>query len=163
MAAPLIHGSSQSPERRQSPRVATDDRDHVVALRLVPGLGASFRNLSAGGACIEVASRLLPGTPVDLQVALSGWQWRGRARVLRCHVSALVPDEGVRYEAALQFDISRDPDAARALLVAVQDAIRRGYELPSGRASLGAHGVAATHSEAGQTGRKGRNAGNTRA
>jgi len=130
MAAPLIQGPSHPRERRQSPRVAVDNRGPVMGLRLVPGLGASFRNLSAGGACIEVASRLLPGTPVDLQVAFTGWRWRGRARVLRCRVSALVPGEGVRYEAALQFDLSLGPDAPRALLAAVHDAIGRGYQLP---------------------------------
>jgi hypothetical protein len=103
---------------------------HIVALRLVPGLSASFLNLSGGGAWIQVASRLLPGTPVDLQVACLGCVWRVRARVMRCRVSALVPDDGVRYEAALQFDLSRDKDAPRALIGAIRDALTSGNELP---------------------------------
>ena len=132
MAALLIPGSPLSPERRQSPRVALGDRGDVVGLRLVPGRRASVRNLSHGGACIEVASRLLPGAPVDLHATVPGWRWRGRARVVRCHVSALVLDDGVRYEAALQFDLSGDPEGAKVLLAAVLDAIGRGYHVPNG-------------------------------
>jgi hypothetical protein len=131
MAASLIPGSSSSSERRQFLRVAMGERADVVGLRLVPGRGATVRDLSHGGACIEVAARLLPGTPVDLQVTALGRRWLGRARVLRCHVSALVPDAGVRYEAALQFDLSRDPEGPDQLLTAVLAAVGRVYQVPN--------------------------------
>jgi hypothetical protein len=61
-------------------------------------------NVSRGGACIEASSRILPGTPVEIQVALPDWNWKGEAQVLRCHVSALPRDQKVRYRAGLQFN-----------------------------------------------------------
>jgi hypothetical protein len=131
MAIPLNPGATRSGERRQSSRVVIGGRGDIAGLRLVPGLGASIRNLSHGGACIEVTSRLLPGTPVDLQASLPGRRWRAQARILRCHVSAIVADDGLRYEAALQFDLSRDPDAGDRLLTGVLEAIKHGYPVPS--------------------------------
>jgi hypothetical protein len=131
MAPSLIPLGPNSPERRQFPREVMGERGQMVGLRLVPGRGASLRNLSRGGACIQLASRLLPGTPVDLHVTLPGWSWRGRARVVRCQVAALVLDDGVRYEAALQFDLFEGPEGPQGLLSAVLDAIGRGYCVPS--------------------------------
>lgn len=131
MAAPLNTGVPRSGERRRLPRVELGTRGRTIGLRLVPGVGASIRNLSAGGASIEATSRLLPGTPVDLQADLPGGRWRGHARVLRCHVSALVRDGPIRYEAALRFDLARDPEAGRNLLMAVLDAVERGNQVPN--------------------------------
>jgi hypothetical protein len=68
-----------------------------------PGREGLVVNLSQGGACIEASSRLLPGIPVQIQVALPDWQWTGEAQVLRCHVSALPREQKVRYRAGLQF------------------------------------------------------------
>jgi hypothetical protein len=59
-----------------------------------------------------------------------GWSWRGRATVKRCHVSALVPDNGARYLAALQFDTPLGPGGTTALLAAARDADAVGYALP---------------------------------
>ncbi len=104
MAAALSRGSTPPLERRRFRRVALSAYGDLPRARLRPGREASLLNLSRGGACIEVASRVLPGTPVELQLAVSKWRWSGRARILRCRVSALVPENGVRYQAALQFD-----------------------------------------------------------
>jgi hypothetical protein len=104
MAAALSAFRPLLPDRRECPRVVGGAGAGLIRLRVLPGREASLVNFSRGGVCIEVASRLLPGTPVDLQVALPERRWCGRAKVLRCRVSALVPGEGVRYEAALQFD-----------------------------------------------------------
>jgi hypothetical protein len=145
MGAPLIPSTPPLPERRRFPRVAMGDHPDVVGLRLVPGRRASLRNLSHGGACIEVASRLLPGTPVDLHATLPGWRWRGRASVVRCHVSALVLDDGVRYEAALQFDLPQEPGGPEGLLTAVMDAIGRGYHVPGDVAQSVPARAVATH------------------
>ena len=130
MAVPLNSGGARTGERRQSVRLVMGGHGDVAGLRLVPGLVASIRNISRGGACIEVTSRLLPGTPVDLQASLPGRRWRAQARILRCRVSAIVPDDGLRYEAAIQFDLSRDPDAGEGLLAAVVDAIENGHQIP---------------------------------
>jgi hypothetical protein len=73
-----------------------------------PGREIGLLDLSAGGALIEAPTRLLPGTCVELQLAAPGWRWTVTARVLRCRVSALVPDQGVRYKAALMFERALD-------------------------------------------------------
>jgi len=161
MEAPLNPGAAGSNERRRLPRVAVGAGGHVVGLRLVPGVGASIRNVSAGGACIEATSRLLPGTPVDLQADLPGGRWRGRARVLRCHVSAVVPDAPIRYEAALRFDLSRDPEAGRKLLMAVLDAIECGYQVPGSENRWVLERAATTRRSGNENGSGDRNAGNS--
>ena len=95
--------STCAPERRKYPRTAPPESSIPAQVRLRPGREGSVVNVSRGGACIEASSRLLPGTPVEIQVALPDWQWRGEAQVLRCHVSALPREAKVRYRAGLQF------------------------------------------------------------
>lgn len=130
MGATLAGRPAPVRERRLSPRIAPGSHGLPVELRLVPGLGAWLLNLSTGGACIQVESRLLPGTPVDMHVALPGWRWRGRAMVLRCRVSALLPGQGVRYEAGVQFDSTDEANGPRRLVMAIQGAAETGYQVP---------------------------------
>lgn len=59
-------------------------------------------NVSRGGVCIEASSRLLPGTPVDVQLIVFEWRWNGQATVLGCYVSALAREATARYTAGLQ-------------------------------------------------------------
>jgi hypothetical protein len=90
-------------ERRRYPRVVpTDGRAPAVA-RLRPGREALVVNLSRGGACVDAASPLRPGHPVDIRLTLSDWHWHGEAQVLRCQVSALPREQKVRYRAGLAF------------------------------------------------------------
>jgi hypothetical protein len=53
--------------------------------------------------------------------------------VKRCRVSALVPDNGARYLAALQFDTPLGPGGATALLAAAREGESVGYALPKGQ------------------------------
>jgi hypothetical protein len=130
MAAALTASLPPSADRRCFRRVAFTDWSASVRLRLRPGRDGSLLNLSRGGACIQVASRLLPGTPVDMQLMVSDWRWNARARVLRCHVSALVQEDGVRYQAALQFDLAIDSEGQDRLNAALLEVAVRGYEVP---------------------------------
>ena len=94
---------TQAAERRASRRRAGGDCAWLTSARLRRGLVIDVLNLSAGGALVEAEARLLPGTDVDLQLTAPGWRWFATARILRCHVSAVVIDHGVRYRAALRF------------------------------------------------------------
>jgi hypothetical protein len=130
MAAALTRGAFL-PERRRFRRVGAEACGDDVRARLRAGRDAALLDLSRGGARIEVASRLLPGTPVELQVAAARWRWSGRARILRCRVSALVPEDGVRYQAALQFDPPVDAGAGAELEAALADLPNGGYQVPT--------------------------------
>ena len=90
-------------ERRRFPR-APAPRGEPAVVRLRPGREAAVIDLSPGGALVEAMTPLPPGSPVELRVTLPGWEWQGRAQVIRCHVSALPRDQKVRYRAGLQFD-----------------------------------------------------------
>ena len=104
MGTPLTCTPTDPIERRISARVEVASLSGVVHLRLPPGREAVLLDLSQDGACIEATSRLVPGGRVEMHLATQGWNWRGRATVTRCRVSALVPDNGARYLAALHFD-----------------------------------------------------------
>jgi hypothetical protein len=90
-------------ERRRFPR-ALAPRGGPAVVRLRPGREASVIDLSSGGALVEGMTPLRPGSPVELRVTLPGWEWQGRAQVIRCHVSALPRDQKIRYRAGLQFE-----------------------------------------------------------
>jgi hypothetical protein len=84
---------------------------------------------------------------VDVVVSLPGWNWRGRATVMRCRVSALVIDHGVRYEAAVQFDLPLDPDGPKRLLEAAHKAAGDGYAIPMQAADAVSTWAVHTHFE----------------
>jgi hypothetical protein len=123
-------------ERRVSVRIEVASLSGVVQLRLPPGREAVLLNVSQEGACIEATSRLLPGGRVEMHLATQGWSWRGRATVTRCRVSALPPDHGARYLAALQFDTPFGPGGTAALIEAAREAVEGGYLLPGGEVGL---------------------------
>ncbi len=103
--APTVLG-----ERRRHARVKPVECSPPARVRLRPGREGQLVNLSRGGACVDTSSRLLPGTPIDVQLLASGWQWTGEARVVRCLVAALPREEKVRYRAGLQFATPIDTD-----------------------------------------------------
>lgn len=72
--------------------------------RLRPGGDVEIRDLSEGGAAIDRAPRLLPGSMVQLHLAIPGWQGQVAARVVRCRVSGLSADSGMFYVAGLSFE-----------------------------------------------------------
>lgn len=98
-------------ERRGARRHPGVDCGWLSQARLRHGLDLLVVDLANGGACVEAPARLLPGSSVELHLAAPGWQWSAAARVLRCQVSALLPEHGVRYRAALQFDRQFTPPA----------------------------------------------------
>jgi hypothetical protein len=144
MGGALTAGPPGPIERRISARVEVASLAGVVLLRLPPGREAVLLNVSQAGACIEATSRLLPGGSVEMHLATQGWSWRGRATVTRCRVSALVPDEGARYVAALQFDTPLVPGGTAALVEAAYDAVANGYVLPDGEIGASGQWAAAT-------------------
>src|SRR5512138_158709 len=98
------HGERRACERRSAAACAW-----LTSARLRTGLEVAIVDLAPGGALVEATSRLLPGANVELHLGAPGWRWSAPARVLRCRVSALVAEQGVRYRAALRFDRSLEP------------------------------------------------------
>jgi len=78
-------------------------------------------NVSNTGALVESATRLLPGTHVDVHVVTTDGRVLIRSRVTRAHVSALSADS-VSYRGALTFE--------RAVETAAS-----GYRLPESSAA----------------------------
>jgi hypothetical protein len=144
MAIALAAGLPRPIERRRFPRVAASANAESLRVRLLPGRDACLLNLSRSGALIQVDSRVLPDRPVEVQLSAPGWRWTCRARVLRCHVSALVREDGVRYHAALQFDAPMPADGPGGQRPVGPDARGEGYQLPEARAPKLPTRVAAT-------------------
>lgn len=101
-------------ERRRSRRRSLLDEHGIAAVRVRPGCDAALVDVSAGGALVETAHRLLPGASIDVQLLVRGRRVLVRGRVLRCEVSALGP-AGPIYRGALNFDraLSWLTDSAR--------------------------------------------------
>jgi len=95
MAFPVV-------ERRAWPRISMSESTNLAWGRVRPGWPALIINLSEGGALIETASRLLPGTSIEFQLGKSTPVWRGSGRVLRSYVSMLGSGR-IRYRGALMF------------------------------------------------------------
>jgi hypothetical protein len=81
-------------------------------VRLRPGRDANLLNLCPDGALIEGSARLHPGAPVVLQLIGASRSALLTGIVVRCHVSAIDAQAGVRYRGAIKFDASVDIDLA---------------------------------------------------
>ena len=90
-------------ERRAHER-AEDDWTRTARASLRPGCPIAILNISCGGALIEAARPLRPGTRAMLQIATPRGPVGLSALVLRCAVSFVSADAGVLYRAALRFD-----------------------------------------------------------
>lgn len=89
-------------ERRATRRWKNVDDHDVISTRVRPGHYAHLLDVSAGGALIETAFRLLPGAPVEIRLATRRLQYLVvRGEVLRCTVVRLRP---VIYRGAIRFD-----------------------------------------------------------
>ena len=53
---------------------------------------------------VETASQILPGSPVEIYLVAADQRWLVRGRIVRCQVSSIMRERGVRYRAALAFD-----------------------------------------------------------
>jgi hypothetical protein len=89
-------------ERRRTNRWTPAASQALSRVRLRAGRELSVINVSPWGALVEGATRLLPGTNVDVHV--TGVQGRVlvKARVIRCAVWAVTAD-AVVYQGALAF------------------------------------------------------------
>ena len=88
--------------RRTLRRTRTEDHG-IVAARVRPGHPLSLVDLSGGGALVETARRLLPGTSVDVYLEAQHRRATLRARVLRCAIVRF-DATSVCYRAAVAFD-----------------------------------------------------------
>jgi PilZ domain len=88
-------------ERRVDPRVGQPAIADMRAM-LRPGVPVVLQNVSAGGALIEAARPLKPGSRVHMQLVSGSHRFGLAARVVRCAVSSL--DQGIQYRGALKFD-----------------------------------------------------------
>jgi hypothetical protein len=90
-------------EQRRAPRLGGTDPHGVVRVRVRPGHEAVLVDISHGGAAIETAYRLLPGTSVELQIETGCGRTSVRGLVVRCAV-VNVEATRVTYGGAICFD-----------------------------------------------------------
>jgi hypothetical protein len=95
--------NQRGPERRTARRLADAGEHRIIATRVRPGHRAQIIDVSAGGALIETAYRLLPGASVELQVETDTRHTSIRGRVLRSAVASVRPSV-VSYRGAIRFD-----------------------------------------------------------
>ncbi len=115
-------------ERRAHRRRATGECGWISKARVRPGVDVRLLDLSSGGALVEGAVRLLPGSRVELQLSSSDTRRVIAGRVLRCNVSALSAEHGIRYTAAVGFETR--------LAMPGEEAAGDGYLVPRGFSRL---------------------------
>jgi hypothetical protein len=87
-------------ERRRAHRT----RASGLAARVRPGHRVHVVNVSEGGALLEAARPLRPGADVEVQFERADRRIRLSAVVVRCGVTAIHPDRGPTYRAAVAFN-----------------------------------------------------------
>jgi hypothetical protein len=90
-------------ERRRTRRRQSVDEHGIVRARVRPGYEVVLVDVSAGGALVETARRLFPGSLIELQLSSAARSASVRGRVIRCTVSR-VKAASVRYRGAIRFD-----------------------------------------------------------
>lgn len=86
-------------ERRQAQRT----RASGLIARVRPGHRVFVLNVSTDGALFDVARPLRPGSDIELQFDRPDGHRRISAVVVRCAVSAIDPQRGPTYRAAVSF------------------------------------------------------------
>jgi hypothetical protein len=94
-------------ERRQGGRWSPNPMDALSRVRLRAGRELAVINVSITGALVEGATRLLPGTHVDVHVTAVQGRVLVRARVVRCVVWTVTADV-ITYRGALAFSTPVD-------------------------------------------------------
>jgi hypothetical protein len=97
-------------ERRRASRRVPGDQEPLARVRLRAGRELDVVDVSNGGALVEGAARLLPGTHVDVHVVIGTGRVLVRSRIVRAYVCLVQPDL-VRYRGALAFDRAVDTTA----------------------------------------------------
>jgi hypothetical protein len=90
-------------DRRREPRRSGVHEHGIQSVRVRPGIDVRLLDVSAEGALIETAYRLLPGRRLDLQLSFATGTVAMRGSVLRCTVSHASVDR-IAYRGALLFD-----------------------------------------------------------
>ena len=109
-------------ERRAHSRFGGPSIAHIHTV-LRPGRQVWLVNLSTGGALVEGRRALRPGSRVYVQLSTERSSVGRTAQVLRCTVSSLRGEDGVRYQGAMKFDEQWD-----ALW---EDLTHAGYRVPA--------------------------------
>jgi hypothetical protein len=92
-----------TPERRAAARRAPAAAEPLSWVRLRTGRELAVVEISDTGALVESATRLLPGTHVEVHVITRDGRTLVRSRVARAWIFAVAADS-LRYRAALVFD-----------------------------------------------------------
>ena len=90
-------------DRRSEPRLPSSAIPTAHAT-LRPGCPVRVVDLSAAGLQVESERQLRPGSRVHVRLASDHWSLVLFAHVIRCHVSALDAQAGIRYRGALEFE-----------------------------------------------------------
>jgi hypothetical protein len=90
-------------DRRLSSRTSAIAELGILHTRVRPGHEVAVVNISAQGALIETAVRLLPGRQIELQIERGDQLTQVRGRVVRCQV-ARVQASRVSYRGDVGFD-----------------------------------------------------------
>jgi PilZ domain len=90
--------------------------------RVRPGHRVRIVDVSAGGALLEAARPLRPGSHVEVQFERAHARVRMAGRVVRCGVTAIDPEAGLTYRAGVAFNETFE--------WAREDATLDGYEMP---------------------------------
>ena len=90
-------------DRRAAARRTPDPDEPLCWARLRAGRELAVVDISDAGALVESATRLLPGTHVEVHVVTREGRTLVRSRVMRASVHALTA-ETLRYRAALAFE-----------------------------------------------------------
>ena len=91
-------------ERRRWPRKKPSECPGPIEARLRSGTEVRIVDISNGGVLVETASQILPGAPVEIFLVAADQRWLVKGRIVRCQVSAIMPERGVRYRAAMAFN-----------------------------------------------------------
>jgi hypothetical protein len=105
-------------ERRASTRLDAVNLHDLIRVRIKPGVDVAIVNVSTRGLAIETATRLVPGSTIDLRFSVCGDSISVRGRVLRCMVSRLTATH-IRFRSAVHLEtdiVSFNERSARVLL-----------------------------------------------
>ena len=90
-------------DRRRDPRYDCAPED-ITRATLRPGCLVHVVDLSAGGALVQADRPLRPGARLHFQLVMGHREFGLASRVVRCVVSMLDSQKGIRYRGALEFE-----------------------------------------------------------
>src|SRR5205085_12160271 len=88
---PIEPPAATGADRRAYERIALTDLPWVKGVRLKYGAPLSLIDLSIGGAQVESAVTLRPGSTIVVQIQGEDKEFALASQVLRCHIAAIAP------------------------------------------------------------------------